>query len=240
LLFLQDGIKYSFEGRSFSYVSALLKYHVETQIPITKQSQAVLKKPVCKKTASTGQSKNTISQDNIILDEQPLGKEFLTEIFSAILKDSEIRVCVKRCSCDGSSKRLFLNEAEVLKQLNHHNIVKLFGMYTDAKTMHIVTESLPGGNFLNYLQKRVTKQTPYRLLRYSLDAAQGMEYLASQKYIHRDLAARNCWIDRNLKISGFGLCRKAEDGHCPLTSDDKQIPAKWTAPEVSDCVLPLF
>jgi len=46
------------------------------------------------------------------------------------------------------------------------------------------------------------------------------------------LAARNCWIDRNLKISCFGLCRKAENGHCSLTSDDKQIPAKWTAPEV--------
>jgi len=106
-------------------------------------------------------------------------------------------------------------------------------MYSDTETNYIVTESLPGGNLLYFLQKREAKPTSYRLLRYSLDAAQGMEYLASQKYIHRDLAARNCWIDRNLKISGFGLCRKAEDGHCPLTNDDKQIPTKWTAPEVS-------
>jgi len=189
---------------------------------------------VCKITTSTSQSTNTISQDNIILDGQQLGIGLLSEIFSAILKDSGIRVCVKRCSSDSSNKELFLNEAKVLKQLNHNNIVKLLGMYSDTETKYIVTESLPGGNLLYFLQKRVARPTSYRLLRFSLDAAQGMEYLASQKYIHRDLAARNCWIDRNLKISGFGLCRKAEDGHCPLTSDDKQIPAKWTAPEVSN------
>ncbi|XP_065905172.1 tyrosine-protein kinase Fer-like isoform X2 [Dysidea avara] len=228
----QDGIKYSFESNAFSSVSALLKHHVETQIPITKQSQALLKRPVCKKTTSTSQSSYIISCDNIVLNGQPLGKGFLGETFSAILKDSGIRVCVKRCSSDSSNKESFLNEAAVLKQLNHHNIVKLLGMYADTETLYIVTESLPGGNFLYFLQKRETKLTPYQLLRFSLDAAQGMECVISQKYIHRDLAARSCWVDRNLKISGFGLCRKAEDGHCPLTLDDKQIPAKWTAPEV--------
>ena len=233
LCFQQDGTKYSFEGKAFSNVSALLKYHVETQIPITKESQAVLKRPVCKKTTSGSQSPLTINGDNVILDGQPLGNGFFEEMFTAILKDSGVRVCVRCCSSGSSNKQLFLNEAEVLQQLNHHNIVKLLGMYTDAETMYIVTESLPGGNLLDFLQKREAKPTLYRLLRYSLDAAQGMEYLASHKYIHRDLAARNCWIDRNLKISGFGLCKKAEDGHCPLVPDDKQTPVKWTAPEVS-------
>jgi len=233
ITFPQDGSKYSFEGKAFSSVSALIKHHVETQIPITKQSQTVLKRPVCKKTASASQSQHTISHDNIALDGQPLGVGFLGEMFSAILKDSGTRVCVKRCTANSSIKHLFLNEVEVLKHLYHHNIVKLLGMYTDTGTMYAVTESLPGGNFLHYLQKNEAKLTSYKLLRFSLDAAQGMEYVKSQKYIHRDLASRNCWIDRNLKISGFGLCRKAEDGYCPLTSDDKQIPAKWTAPEVS-------
>jgi len=184
-------------------------------------------------TTSSSQSPLTISYDNVILDGKPLGKGFLGEMFSAILKDSGTQVCVKQSSSDSSNKQLLLNEAEVLKQLNHHNIVKLLGIYAVTEKMCIVTESLPGGNFLCFLQKREAKPTSYKLLRFSLDAAEGMEYLASQKYIHRDLAARNCWIDRNLKISGFGLCRKAEDGHCPLTSDDKQVPTKWTAPEVS-------
>ena len=88
----------------------------------------------------------------------------------------------------------------------------------------------------SFLQQKGADQTPYQLLKFSLDAARGMEYITSQDYIHRDLAARNCWIGRHdniLKISGFSLCRKTEEGICPLTSHDKQIPAKWTAPEVS-------
>jgi len=165
-----------------------------------------------------------------------MGKGFLGETYSAILKDSGNKVCVKQCfSSNSQNKQLCLNEAEVLKQLNHHNIVKLLGICTDRDPIYLVTETLPGGNFLTFLQKTETKPTPYRLLRFSLDAALGMEYVASQKYIHRDLACRNCWIDRNLKISGFGLCRKAENGQYLLTSEDQKTPSKWTAPEVSLC-----
>jgi len=235
-VFLQDEVKYSFEAKSFSSVSALFKYHVETQVPITKQSQAVLKRPVCKKTTALDVSPLSIRHNNIALDGQPISKGFLGETYSAILKDSGNRVFVKKCFSDNSLKRLqCLSEAEVLKQLKHPNIVKLLGLCYDVEPMYIVTELMPGGNFAHFLQQKGSDQTPYQLLKFCLDAAHGMKYILSQNYIHRDLAARNCWIGRHnniLKISGFSLCRKMQDGVCPLASHDKQIPAKWTAPEV--------
>ena len=66
-----------------------------------------------------------------------------------------------------------------------------------------------------------------------------MEYLEGKNCIHRDLAARNCLIgDDNivLKISDFGMSREEDDGIYTVSSGMKQIPIKWTAPEVTSLV----
>ena len=52
--------------------------------------------------------------------------------------------------------------------------------------------------------------------------------------IHRDLAARNCLVGDGdiVKISDFGMSREEECGIYTVSSGAKQIPIKWTAPEV--------
>lgn len=63
---------------------------------------------------------------------------------------------------------------------------------------------------------------------------QGMAYLESKNCIHRDLAARNCLVGDNdsVKISDFGMSREDEGGIYIVSSGTRQIPIKWTAPEV--------
>ena len=78
-----------------------------------------------------------------------------------------------------------------------------------------VMEFMPGGDFLSYLRKKGTQLNTRKLLKFSVDAAAGMEYLERKNCIHRDLAARNCLIssgDAVLKISDFGMSREVEEG----------------------------
>jgi len=73
-------------------------------------------------------------------------------------------------------------------------------------------ELMPGGDFLVFLRKNSGNLDIKRLVKFSIDASSGMEYLASKNCIHRDLAARNCLIGDNdvLKISDFGMSREVE------------------------------
>lgn len=43
----------------------------------------------------------------------------------------------------------------------------------------------------------------------SLQISDGMQYLATQRFVHRDLACRNCLVGENLsvKIADFGMSR---------------------------------
>jgi serine/threonine protein kinase len=76
-------------------------------------------------------------------------------------------------------------------------------------------ELMPGGDFLSFLRKKSGQLQIPKLVRFSIDATSGMEYLAGKNCIHRDLAARNCLIGGNdvLKISDFGMSREVfEEG----------------------------
>jgi len=245
---LQGGQKYSLTDKlTFPSISELLTHYVVSQIPITKRNQVVLRRPIRKQTVSQQQLHSSISFHNIIFNGQPLSKGVLGEMYSAILKDSRRQVCVKKCFSSVIYKRqLCLKEIELHKQLDHSNIIKLLGVCSSADTLYVIMESMPGGNFLHYLQNDGVNQPLNQLLKFSLDAAQGMKYLASCNIIHRDLAARNCMIGEQykiLKISDFRLSREAKEGFLPLTSDERYIPIKWTAPEVHiqicsyDCVI---
>ena len=80
-------------------------------------------------------------------------------------------------------------------------------------------EFMAGGDFLSYLRKNGAKLDTRKLIKFSVDAAAGMEYLESKNCIHRDLAARNCLIGTKdlLKISDFGMSREVEEGKVLLT-----------------------
>ncbi|ODN00463.1 Vascular endothelial growth factor receptor 1 [Orchesella cincta] len=74
-----------------------------------------------------------------------------------------------------------------------------------------------------------------RLIAWSIEIAEGMDYLASKRVIHGDLSARNVLLSPNLtaKISDFGLSRKLY-GYSQYTRNSHEheaLPWRWLALE---------
>ncbi|XP_074957009.1 tyrosine-protein kinase Fes/Fps isoform X3 [Phalacrocorax aristotelis] len=157
------------------------------------------------------------------------------EVFSGRLRADNTPVAVKSCreTLPPELKAKFLQEARILKQYNHPNIVRLIGVCTQKQPIYIVMELVQGGDFLSFLRSEGPHLRVKELIKMTENAAAGMEYLESKHCIHRDLAARNCLVtEKNtLKISDFGMSRQEEDGVYASTAGMKQIPVKWTAPE---------
>ncbi|KAI6056696.1 tyrosine-protein kinase Fer isoform X1 [Marmota monax] len=217
---------YRFEGTGFTNIPQLIDHHYTTKQVITKKSGVVLLNPIPK------DKKWILNHEDVTLGEL-LGKGNFGEVYKGTLKD-KTNVAVKTCKEDlpQELKIKFLQEAKILKQYDHPNIVKLIGVCTQRQPVYIIMELVPGGDFLSYLRKKKDELKLKQLVKFSLDAAAGMLYLESKNCIHRDLAARNCLVGENniLKISDFGMSRQ-EDGGVYSSSGLKQIPIKWTAPE---------
>nr|XP_051709872.1 tyrosine-protein kinase Fer isoform X1 [Oryctolagus cuniculus]XP_051709873.1 tyrosine-protein kinase Fer isoform X1 [Oryctolagus cuniculus]XP_051709874.1 tyrosine-protein kinase Fer isoform X1 [Oryctolagus cuniculus]XP_051709875.1 tyrosine-protein kinase Fer isoform X1 [Oryctolagus cuniculus]XP_051709876.1 tyrosine-protein kinase Fer isoform X1 [Oryctolagus cuniculus]XP_051709877.1 tyrosine-protein kinase Fer isoform X1 [Oryctolagus cuniculus]XP_051709878.1 tyrosine-protein kinase Fer isof len=217
---------YRFEGNGFVNIPQLIDHHYTTKQVITKKSGVVLLNPIPK------DKKWILNHEDVTLGEL-LGKGNFGEVYKGTLKD-KTAVAVKTCKEDlpQELKIKFLQEAKILKQYDHPNIVKLIGVCTQRQPVYIIMELVPGGDFLSFLRKKKDELKLKQLVKFSLDAASGMLYLESKNCIHRDLAARNCLVGENnvLKISDFGMSRQ-EDGGVYSSSGLKQIPIKWTAPE---------
>ncbi|CAI7999056.1 Ephrin type-A receptor 3 [Geodia barretti] len=133
----------------------------------------------------------------------------------------------------------FLQEAAIMGQFYHPNVVTLHGVVTKDDPIMIVLEFMSNGDLRNSLLKirplphePVPETLPLLLLRFCQEVATGMAYLSKKAFVHRDLAARNILLDSNstCKIGDFGMSRDLEDSDYYITHGGI-IPVKWTAPE---------
>ena len=128
----------------------------------------------------------------------------------------------------------FLAEAEIMKNLQHDKLIKLYGVHIREEPIYIVTELMKHGNLLDYLRNSEGQHLKLpELIDIGAQVANGMAYLESHHYIHRDLAARNVLVGEEniVKIGGFSLTRLLVDGKYSAKQGDK-IPVRWTDPDV--------
>uniref|UniRef100_A0A673M7G4 Tyrosine-protein kinase n=1 Tax=Sinocyclocheilus rhinocerous TaxID=307959 RepID=A0A673M7G4_9TELE len=132
--------------------------------------------------------------------------------------------------------RDFEREIEILKSLQHENIVKYKGVCYSAgrRNLRLVMEYLPHGSLRDYLNKNRDRIDHKKLLHYASQICKGMEYLATKRYIHRDLATRNILVESEfkVKIGDFGLTKVLPQGkEYYKVKEPGESPIFWYAPE---------
>lgn len=156
-----------------------------------------------------------------------------------------IAVAVKRMnharsSMSGKSRVNFARELQILKQINHPNLVQFVGVAEEAGTLMLVTQFCWGDTVFDLAHNSDLKLSCHQYMKIASDVSSGMAYLHSFEppIIHRDLKSLNLllhdFVDSEetvplVKITDFGLSRSSTCGGI-MTKEAGTL--HWMAPEV--------
>lgn len=123
-----------------------------------------------------------------------------------------------------------MKEAEILKRLNHANIVKIYSFMETPHTLYFVLEFVESGSLAG-LVKKLGVFPEHLIASYTIQTLHGLRYLHEEGIIHRDIKGDNILItkDGKVKLADFGTA-KLEDAD-KKTQTVVGTPY-WMAPEV--------
>lgn len=157
-----------------------------------------------------------------------LGKGAFANVYKGInLKNNNI-IAVKKIKLDlNQNVEELMVEINLLKILNHKNIVKYFGYKKTPSYLNIYLEYCLG-NSLRTVYKN-SPLTEEKIIYYTKSILNGLNYLHSQGVVHRDVKAANVLINHNfeIKLADFGVATKiSKNNHFTLVGTPN-----WMAPE---------
>ena len=123
-------------------------------------------------------------------------------------------------------------EIQLMKGLNHINIVRYFGTEVDFDTLTIFMEYVPGGSLAAML-RRFGPFNAKLVSVYTTQLLRGLHYLHSHRIVHRDIKGGNILVDNNgvCKLADFGASKRLDLLKNKVEQSLKGTPY-WMAPEV--------
>jgi calcium-dependent protein kinase len=106
---------------------------------------------------------------------------------------SKEKVAIKKLykTLDITTESEIINEIEILKKLNHPNIVKVLEFYKTDQAYYIVSEYCNGGELFNKAESHLSERQICVIFKQILS---GLYYLHSKNIVHRDLKLENILI----------------------------------------------
>ncbi|KAF0687864.1 Aste57867_20451 [Aphanomyces stellatus] len=114
-------------------------------------------------------------------------------------------------------KKALLNEIDIVKRLQHPNVVRVIASYEDSKRMYMVMQLLPGAELASQLYDKNRVFTEVEVRKLILCLLRAIAYLHSNQITHRDLKLENLLLENetqmtSLKLIDFGLSKFLKKG----------------------------
>ena len=146
-----------------------------------------------------------------------IGQGSVSTVRRAIHFESSIERAVKiitKNSLTETQTLLVSSETEVLKTLDHPNIVKIIEVVEDTTKMNIVTELCRGGELFDRIVKSKTFSENLAA-KYMSQIFSALIHIHEQRIVHRDLKPENIVFESEdddvLKIIDFGIAQKEQE-----------------------------
>ncbi|KAH8918760.1 Pkinase-domain-containing protein [Atractiella rhizophila] len=149
------------------------------------------------------------------------------------------QVAIPQTDSDREDKRqtgvvdALVSEVELLKDLDHPNIVQYLGMERTDLNLNVFLEYVTGGSVGRCLRKH-GKFEESVVKSFTSQILDGLEYLHTKNILHRDLKADNILVDLAgvCKISDFGISKRSDNIYEINANMSLQGSIFWMAPEV--------
>jgi serine/threonine protein kinase len=177
-----------------------------------------------------------------ILDKQ-IGVGGMGIVYSALYPKTNKKVAIKVLApgliSDAKLLKRFEREIEILRRLDHPNIVKYFGGGTDGDQRWYAMEYIDGGSLLDVLKQR-TRLSWEQTVHVGRQVSGALEHAHNAGIIHRDLKPANLFLSKKgrLKLGDFGIARDTEA--TALTAAGKTVGTyAYMAPEQIQAGFPI-
>lgn len=185
--------------------------------------------------ASAHFHKNKTLDNKYMLGDE-IGKGAYGRVYKGLDLENGDFVAIKQVSLENIAQEdlnIIMQEIDLLKNLNHKNIVKYLGSLKTKTHLHIILEYVENGSLANIIKPNKFGPFPESLVPvYISQVLEGLVYLHEQGVIHRDIKGANILTTKGglVKLADFGVATKLTEAD--VNTHSVVGTPYWMAPEV--------
>ena len=127
-----------------------------------------------------------------------------------------LKMMIPSAAASPRARDYFRREIEVLKQLEHPNIVKFHGMSDNFGIFQLIMECVNGMNAKDWTAALPARPSVATIARMGVQLLSALDHAHSKGFVHRDIKPSNILVDSSsseflIKLSDFGLAKSFRD-----------------------------